>query len=174
MPFPVTLPALTPQRFSAADAWGPTAAARNACRSAFEGVRNEGLFTPPSVRGSLVMPGNTGGITWSGYAFDPLRNLLIVNTNNLPALVKLIPRSAFDDSGLLLAAVLAGQGAGLLPAAVVADEVAAGRLVKLAEESLLEDVAYYLVYPSASHDRPKIAAFRSWITSAPAVWSALT
>ena len=97
-PFPATLPALTPQRFSAADAWGPTAADRNACRSAFEGVRNEGLFTPPSVRGSLVMPGNTGGITWSGYAFDPLRNLLIVNTNNLPALVKLIPRSAFDDS----------------------------------------------------------------------------
>jgi len=39
-PFPATLPALTPQRFSAADAWGPTAADRNACRSAFEGVRN--------------------------------------------------------------------------------------------------------------------------------------
>lgn len=73
--------------------------------------------------------------------------------------------SSFDDSSLLLAAVLAGQGAGLLPAAVVADEVASRRLVKLADESLLEDVAYYLVYPSASHDRPKIAAFRSWITS---------
>jgi quinoprotein glucose dehydrogenase len=33
-----------------------------------------------------------GGMNWSGYAFDPIRNLLIVNTNNLIARVRLIPR----------------------------------------------------------------------------------
>jgi LysR family glycine cleavage system transcriptional activator len=73
---------------------------------------------------------------------------------------------SFDDSSLLVKAVLAGQGVGLLPAALVADDIADGRLVKLAEEAWLEDVAYYLVYPSASHNRPKIAAFRAWIISA--------
>ena len=70
---------------------------------------------------------------------------------------------AFDDSGLLLKAVLAAQGAALLPAAMVAPELAAGRLVKLADVTWLEAFAYYLVYPEASHNRPKIAAFRGWI-----------
>ncbi|MBW8725846.1 MAG: transcriptional regulator GcvA [Inquilinus limosus] len=73
---------------------------------------------------------------------------------------------AFDDSGLLLQAVLAGQGAGLLPAAMVAPEIEAGRLVRLADITLLQDFAYYLVYPEASHGRPKVAAFRRWILDA--------
>jgi LysR family transcriptional regulator, glycine cleavage system transcriptional activator len=75
---------------------------------------------------------------------------------------------SFDDSGLLLQAVLAGQGAGLLPAAMVALELAEGHLVKLADVLLLEDFAYYLVYPEASRERPKVGAFRSWILKAAA------
>lgn len=70
---------------------------------------------------------------------------------------------AFDESGLLLQAVLAGQGAGLLPAAMVAPEVGSGRLARLADTVLLQDFAYYLVCPEASHGRPKVAAFRRWI-----------
>jgi LysR family transcriptional regulator, glycine cleavage system transcriptional activator len=73
---------------------------------------------------------------------------------------------AFDDSGLLLKAVLTGQGAGLLPAAMVARELAEGQLVKLADVVLLEAFAYYLVYPEASREQPKVAAFRSWILNA--------
>ena len=77
------------------------------------------------------------------------------------------PRGAgFDDSGLLLKAVLAGQGVGLLPAALVASDIAEGRLIKLADAAWIEDFAYYLVYPQASHSRRKIAAFRSWIMDA--------
>jgi quinoprotein glucose dehydrogenase len=41
-------------------------------------------------------------MNWSGYAFDPIRNLLIVNTNNLIARVRLIPRdkvSSDSDDG---------------------------------------------------------------------------
>jgi LysR family glycine cleavage system transcriptional activator len=73
---------------------------------------------------------------------------------------------AFDDSGLLLQAVLAGQGAGLLPAAMVAPEVASGRLVRLPGITWLEAFAYYLVYPLAALDRPKVTAFRRWILAA--------
>jgi LysR family glycine cleavage system transcriptional activator len=72
---------------------------------------------------------------------------------------------SFDDSGLLLKAVLAGQGAALLPAAVVADDLAEGRLVQLSDASWLEDFAYYLVCPEGSRDRPKVAAFREWIAA---------
>jgi LysR family glycine cleavage system transcriptional activator len=31
---------------------------------------------------------------------------------------------------------------------------------------LLDDFAYYLVYPNGSEQRPKVAAFRDWILSA--------
>lgn len=72
---------------------------------------------------------------------------------------------SFDDSGLLLKAVLAGQGAALLPSAVVADDMAEGRLVQLSDVTWLEDFAYYLVCPETSRDRPKVAAFREWIAT---------
>ncbi|HLI11296.1 MAG TPA: transcriptional regulator GcvA [Alphaproteobacteria bacterium] len=75
---------------------------------------------------------------------------------------------AFDDSGLLLKAVLAGQGAGLLPAAMVALDVAARRLVKVADVTMLDDFAYYLVCPAEYRERPKITAFRNWILEAAA------
>ncbi|HEV2676024.1 MAG TPA: transcriptional regulator GcvA [Aliidongia sp.] len=73
---------------------------------------------------------------------------------------------AFDDPGLLLQAVLGGQGAGMLPAAMVALELAEGRLVKLADAAWLEDFAYYLVYPEGNRRQSKVAAFRSWILDA--------
>jgi LysR family glycine cleavage system transcriptional activator len=77
-----------------------------------------------------------------------------------------LPRGpSFDDSSLLLGAVLAGQGAGLLPAAMVAHEVGEGRLVKLAQPAHMETFAYYLVYPEARQDNPKVAALRDWILS---------
>jgi quinoprotein glucose dehydrogenase len=96
-PFPVDLPALVPQSFSADAAWGATDEDRNACRDAVRSLRNEGIFTPPSVRGTLAVPGNLGGLTWSGYAYDPGRSLLIANVNNLPAKVQLFARAAYDS-----------------------------------------------------------------------------
>lgn len=73
---------------------------------------------------------------------------------------------SFDDSGLLWKAVMAGQGAGLLPAAMFARELADGTLVQLADIALLDAFAYYLVYPEASHGQPRIALFRDWILDA--------
>jgi quinoprotein glucose dehydrogenase len=96
-PFPLFPPPLAPQHFSIEDAWGPTPADREACKEAIGKLRNEGIFTPPSVQGTLAVPGNLGGMNWSGYAFDPRRNLLIVNTNNLMARVRLIPRDKISS-----------------------------------------------------------------------------
>ena len=94
-PFPLAPPPLALQQVSADDAWGPTPEDREWCRTAILGLRNDGIFTPPSIQGSLMVPGNLGGMTWSGYAFDPERGLLVVNTNNLIAKAKLIPRADF-------------------------------------------------------------------------------
>jgi quinoprotein glucose dehydrogenase len=94
-PFPLAPPALSPQKFAAEDAWGPTPQDRQTCAEWIRGMRNEGIFTPPSLEGTFVVPGNLGGMTWSGYAFDPKNSLLVVNTNNLVARIKLIPRADF-------------------------------------------------------------------------------
>src|SRR5262249_10551218 len=83
------LPPLVPQQLSAADAWGPTPADREACRAKIEALRSEGVFTPPSVRGTVALPGNVGGMNWSGGAFDPARRLFVTNANNLPMEVHL-------------------------------------------------------------------------------------
>jgi quinoprotein glucose dehydrogenase len=94
-PFPAAPPALAPQRLSVDDAWGLTPEDRDFCRERMKNLRNDGPFTPPSLQGSLVIPGHVGGMNWSGYAFDPQRSLLLVNTNNLPAKVRLIPVDKF-------------------------------------------------------------------------------
>src|SRR5947208_4807377 len=95
-PFPLAPPPLVPQKLSTTDAWALSDAEREACRGRLEALHNEGVFTPPSLRGTLVIPGNVGGMNWSGYAFDPVRSLLLVNVNNMPAKVKLLPRAEFE------------------------------------------------------------------------------
>jgi quinoprotein glucose dehydrogenase len=99
-PFPTAPPPLVPQRFSLNEIWALNETERETCRKQVEPLRNEGVFTPPSLQGTVVVPGNLGGMNWSGYAFDPMRNLLFVNANSLPAIVKLIPRgSPVKDRG---------------------------------------------------------------------------
>ena len=98
-PIPVKPPPVARQAFSVDEVWGPTPEDREACRVMIKQLRNDGIFTPPSLQGTLVVPGNLGGMTWSGYAFDPQHNLLVTNTNNLVARVKLVPRSTYDQPG---------------------------------------------------------------------------
>jgi quinoprotein glucose dehydrogenase len=57
-----------------------------------ERYKSEGIFTPPSVQGSVEQPGYGGGVEWGGLAFDPVHQIAVVNTNDLPMLVALVPR----------------------------------------------------------------------------------
>jgi quinoprotein glucose dehydrogenase len=90
------LPALSPQRLRPDEVWGPTAADREACRTRLNELRNDGTFTPPSVRGSLILPSNIGGAHWGGIAYDQSRDLVIVPTNTIAAVITLIPREAYE------------------------------------------------------------------------------
>ena len=96
-PFPLKPPPLAAQTLTAERAWGPTPEDRDWCRNYISHLRNEGIFTPPSLAGTLMVPGNLGGMTWSGYAFDPRRSILVTNTNNLVAIARLIPREKYND-----------------------------------------------------------------------------
>ena len=92
-PFPTQLPALGLQKLTPDDAWGPTPALSAQAKERITKYHNLGIFTPPSLKGSIVYPGNVGGMNWSGASFDPERNLLITNTNRIAALITLFPKS---------------------------------------------------------------------------------
>ena len=98
-PVPTAPPAITPQRLAADAAWGATPADRQSCRAQLAELRNDGLFTPPSLQGTLVLPGMFGGMNWSGSAFDPTRALLVANSTVVAAKMRLIPREAFNNRG---------------------------------------------------------------------------
>ena len=91
-PFPTAPRALAPTAIQAADAWGATDEDRAWCRETMAGLRSGGIFTPPSLKGTLVVPGNIGGMAWGGIAHDRVNDLLIMPVNNLAAEVRLIPR----------------------------------------------------------------------------------
>jgi quinoprotein glucose dehydrogenase len=95
-PFPKLPRPLIPHQLKAEDAWGLTDKDRDFCRQKIASLRNEGIYTPPSLQGTLAIPGNAGGMNWSGMSFDAARNLLFVNTNNIPFEVKLIPRDEYN------------------------------------------------------------------------------
>jgi quinoprotein glucose dehydrogenase len=94
-PFTAVTPPLSPHRLSTDSVWGTSDADRAACHAAIDGLRNDGIFTPPSVRGTFVMPSNIGGAHWGGVAVDPVRQIAVVPVNRLGAVVQLIPREGF-------------------------------------------------------------------------------
>ena len=57
-----------------------------------------------------------------------------------------------------------GQGVALGSAVLVADDIAAGRLVQPFALHLTTSLAVYLVYPKDAAVEPKVAAFRDWLT----------
>ncbi len=70
---------------------------------------------------------------------------------------------SFTESSMVLLAAIDGQGVALSRGTLAAGDLAAGRLVKPFDLALPSSWAYFLVYPPAYRDRPKIAAFRAWL-----------
>lgn len=75
-----------------ADMWGATMYDQLVCRVMFHQLRYEGTFTPPSLQGTLVFPGNLGMFEWGGIAVDTDRQIAIANPIALPFVSRLIPR----------------------------------------------------------------------------------
>jgi quinoprotein glucose dehydrogenase len=53
-------------------------------------VKNGNMFMPPSKKGTIVFPGFDGGGEWGGAAFDPQSEMLYVNANEMPWILKII------------------------------------------------------------------------------------
>ena len=112
-PFPTAPPALVPQHaISGNDAWGLTPWDRGQCRDLIDSLVSHGIYTPPSLQGTIMIPGNAGGSNWGSVAWDPARQLLLANTIHLPVVVALIEREKYEavrDSGLYPDAEFAPQ-----------------------------------------------------------------
>jgi quinoprotein glucose dehydrogenase len=96
-PFPTLPPALYPQKFSAEQAWGANDAERDACRQIIAGLRYEGVFTPPSLQGTMIYPGYIGGVNWGSASADQGRGIMVANINNIAFWVRLIPREQLRE-----------------------------------------------------------------------------
>lgn len=97
-PFPVITPPVVPNRANPDDAFGITLWDKMACSNQIASLRQEGLYTPPSLEGTFAYPFSGGGANWGSTAFDPTRNLLVVNMSNMGSFVKLYERSQDDQS----------------------------------------------------------------------------
>ncbi|HZX78632.1 membrane-bound PQQ-dependent dehydrogenase, glucose/quinate/shikimate family [Lysobacter sp.] len=81
-----------PRPVREADMWGATMLGQMVCRIHFKRLRYEGPFTPPSLQGTLVFPGNFGVMDWGGMAVDPVRQVAFAHPNYLGFVDRLVPR----------------------------------------------------------------------------------
>lgn len=95
-PFPIAPAPLAPNRIRPDEAYGLTPWDRDACRKLIAGARNEGIYTPPSTKGTILYPFTGGGSNWGGIAYDARRGIAFVNTSSALHKVTLIPAARVE------------------------------------------------------------------------------
>lgn len=96
-PFPVAPPPVSRHSpVTEKDAWGMMFFDTRSCRNRIASLHSEGIFTPPSLEGTIEIPGYVGGINWGGLAFEPDQQTVVVFSMDLPTEVALIPRGDLD------------------------------------------------------------------------------
>ncbi len=89
-PIPVKPPPFSKQRVDEEDLTDISEEAHAAALKKFRELRSGPAYNPPSLKGTICIPGFHGGATWSGASFDPETGWLYLNTNNVPYITKLV------------------------------------------------------------------------------------
>ncbi len=101
-PFPSRPGPLSPvHALTRADLWAHTPGHLEGCAAMLAGLRNEGIYTPPSERGSVLYPSTAGGANWPGGALDPRSGILYVPTSNMAMLTTVVIPDALRRPALL-------------------------------------------------------------------------
>ncbi|ACD16092.1 glucose/quinate/shikimate family membrane-bound PQQ-dependent dehydrogenase [Paraburkholderia phytofirmans] len=103
------------KKLTDADMWGATMYDQLVCRVMFHKLRYEGTFTPPSLQGTLVFPGNLGMFEWGGIAVDTDRQIAVANPIALPFVSRLIPRGPGNPLEPVPGAKGSGTESGIQP-----------------------------------------------------------
>ncbi len=89
-PIPVKPPPFAAQSFTEENVTNIGATNREFVLNRLRKLRSGVAFNPPSLAGTVVIPGFHGGATWSGACFDPESGNLILNVNNVPNIITLV------------------------------------------------------------------------------------
>ena len=89
-PFPVQPPPFSHQYVGVGELTNISPEANAYARELFSKLKGGPAFTPPSLQGTVTIPGFHGGANWSGASFDPETGLLYLNSNNVPNVTTLI------------------------------------------------------------------------------------
>jgi quinoprotein glucose dehydrogenase len=89
-PFPVKPPPVARQEFDIDDMPEFSPGSRAALMERWRNFEHGGVYTPPGLEESLVLPGFDGGANWGGTAFDPHSRLLYVNAMDVPYTIRMI------------------------------------------------------------------------------------
>lgn len=114
MPNTVGAPSKYAEHLQEADAWGISPFDQLQCRIQFRSLRYDGMFTPPMIGGTLAYPGNHGGLNWGGVSVDLEQGILVMNTNRLPYIERLVSREEIDRKGSR-SLTQGGSSKGLMP-----------------------------------------------------------
>lgn len=88
-PFPLKPAPYTRQVLTEDDLANYSPESHDSLLKVFRSLRYEGLFTPPSVQGTLQFPGSRGGSSWGGGAYDAATGLFYVKSNDSPELMRM-------------------------------------------------------------------------------------
>jgi len=96
---PISALTFTPPPLRESDMWGVTMFDQLACRIRFHQLNYEGRYTPPSLNGTLVYPGNFGVFNWGSVAVDPDRQVMFGMPTYLAFTSRLVPRADIPAPG---------------------------------------------------------------------------
>ena len=96
-PMPTRPPPITPQGVTLDDAFDFTPELKTEAVAEMKKYRLGPLFTPPSLQGTLILPGILGGANWGGGAFDPETGLLYVKTSKQPWIARVTKPEASNN-----------------------------------------------------------------------------
>jgi quinoprotein glucose dehydrogenase len=95
-PFPTHPKPLHKHTLSADELFGFIGFDKRECRKLFEKHRYDGIYTPPTLEGSIMYPGSTGGMNWGSTSIDNQRGIMYVAQMHYAQITTLIPRAEYD------------------------------------------------------------------------------
>ncbi|MGC4392988.1 glucose/quinate/shikimate family membrane-bound PQQ-dependent dehydrogenase [Agrobacterium sp. M50-1] len=96
---PTTALSFKPEPLQEKDMWGVSMFDQLACRIRFHQLNYKGRYTPPSLTGSIIYPGNFGTFNWGSVAVDPERQVLFGMPTYLAFTSQLVPRADIPPKG---------------------------------------------------------------------------
>ncbi|MBX4897208.1 glucose/quinate/shikimate family membrane-bound PQQ-dependent dehydrogenase [Rhizobium bangladeshense] len=96
---PISDLTFSPEPLKEKDMWGVSLFDQLLCRIDFHRYRYEGRYTPPSLEGTIVYPGNFGTFNWGSVAVDPERQIMFGMPTYLAFTSRLVPAADIPPRG---------------------------------------------------------------------------